>query len=301
MSTPFSVRQYRNAPAGVLAAAIDALVTTVSVTIPEASSSGAWTALPATAVIDRGSGLQEVVEVTEAVVSGTTLTLTVTRGFDEAGPSDHIDGAPIVLHAIARDWRDLSAHITETSRDDHLSLMRSDGTRHDDPSLHLLGDQIATGVPSVSQLGDSAATGSVPGLARSDHVHGRAQTPGMLAGFFLPIGAIVPIDVTTYPYPSQLPGWLTWADGTWIDIATHPELFALVGHAYPPFSDVSPLAALPSGIVSVRYPQAYVSTDYFAVPCLCYWTEGATTPTWYLSGSDQPPLGWAIAVAAPSL
>jgi hypothetical protein len=288
-SVAFTTRGYANAPTTTLLYSATATQTTIDVATPTH-----WPNVPYFAVIDRSSTSQEVVEVTLVTVISGGVSLTVTRSANNGGAYAHGAGAGIELAGVARDWAEMMAHRTDTARDDHPGLMMSNGNRHDLAARHLLGTTIATGFPGTSSVGDVAAEGVSTGISRADHAHGSSITTAELFSSFLPVGLIVPIEAAAITYPAALPSGLLWCDGGWYPRSSYPAL--ALGGSYPPFSALQSLAGLPSGVQALSgYQGAYSATGDFAVPCMLFWTRGATAPQWYLSPPQTPlPLGWAI-------
>lgn len=98
-----ALRYYANAPETTLAASCTAVAATIEVT----STTGLPIQYPYTLILDRGTGSEEVVEVTNA--TGTTLN--VTRGVDTTTAFSHSLGAKVNHGISARDVREPNTHV----------------------------------------------------------------------------------------------------------------------------------------------------------------------------------------------
>lgn len=168
------VRNFDNTPSTVLLTLLS--TTEASFTVGEASS---FPPAPFVVGIDRGTASQELCLVNQ--VAGSTFY--VTRGYsplkavtgEVSEPLSHDANAIVELMMSAQDFYDANYHQTSPFLDLHPQYLGADGTRHDDPAKHLIGESLATGLPTDSVPGDVATAGS-GNVATSDHVHGREST-----------------------------------------------------------------------------------------------------------------------------
>lgn len=102
-----ALRTYANAPATTLAASCTAGATTITV----ASTTGLPITYPYIMILDRGTGSEEVVLVTNAAGA----VLTVTRGYDSTTAFSHALGASAVHGISAIDPREANAHVNASA------------------------------------------------------------------------------------------------------------------------------------------------------------------------------------------
>jgi hypothetical protein len=262
----FVAKHFSNAGPTTLAQEIDPLQTSVPINEP----SQPWPDPPFTVTIGRGepNQPQEVCLVT-AHASGV---LTTVRDYDGNGAFTHPADATVEISATAKDWQDLNTHMIDRSRDDHPSLMKADGTRHDDPARHHLGVSLPTGPPTTSHVGDLYDPGAAPYLARANHIHGRADSWSTYTDVMLIPGLVVPVTAAGVTDSRFLD-----CDGSYYPKSVYPGLYSIIGDHFPPSN--------PS-------QQSFDPALHFAVPLLGQWVEGQMTWS-YLSTR------WAILADSP--
>lgn len=144
-------RYYANGQAKTLSGAI----TNVSTSLVVNNVTGLPTSFPYTIVIDRGTALEDVMDVTNAV--GTTLT--VTRSVDGYTAQGHALGARVEHVTTARDYTEF-----QTKLDDRVTL---------------------TGAQTIAGVKTFSSTPIVPGLTVNGVIYGQAST---MAGDVLIVG-----------------------------------------------------------------------------------------------------------------
>jgi hypothetical protein len=267
----FTEKNFSNARPTTLLAAVDNQTSTT--TLPVNAPSDAWPAPPYTITIDRGYAYQEVCLVTAATPAGHPTSLTATRNFDGNGIFPHGGDAVVEISATAGDWKAFNLHNVDQTRDDHPSLMKTDGTRHDLTNRHYMGTSLPTGPPSESGIGDVYQEGSAAYLARADHVHGReADTYTVYTNSMMVPGLVFPVSAAVTD-----PRFLL-CNGGWYQQSAYPRLYAAIGHSFAP---VSGIANPGTGI------GAYNAAIHFAVPILGQYVNGVMT--WNYLGTK-----WAI-------
>lgn len=118
-------------------------------------------------VIDKGNSAEEKVECTSR--SGNHFVVTAGgRGADGTTAAIHLAGVYVQHCVTALEHDNDSAHISDSSRDDHPQYLNT--ARHDITARHAFG--AALGTPSAAaDVGTAAAAGTSAVAARSDHVH----------------------------------------------------------------------------------------------------------------------------------
>lgn len=241
----FLARNYSNAADGFLTSNV-----TQDDTLFPVSISG-WPAAPYEIAVDRGTPIQEICLVT----ASTSSTLTVVRNYDQQGEYPHSVDAIVEIVASAIDWADFNLHNTDSTRDDHPSLMLSSGTRHNLATRHTAGQVIPSGPPSSSSLGDLPQAGTFSGVAMGDHQHLRTDTYSSYSSSLLLVGLITP---TISGFSDSR--FLT-CNGGWYNQSSYPLLYSLIANTYPPVTTLYPSVSNP-GTGSSPYDPAI----HFAVP-----------------------------------
>lgn len=240
----FTFQNYSNAVPNTLSTAVNNSIGTFVVGTTGAPWNGPF---PYVIAIDRGTTSQEV-----CLVTNYSSGLVVTRNYDGNGAYGHNIGATIEFVSPASDWTDFNLHATDSTRDDHLALMRTDGSRHNLAANHALGVSIVTGTPFPSSVGDTQADGSGSALVRADHVHGRTDT-------WTTYRAALEIAALTLPLPvGSVPTNAVLANGGWYNQADQPALYALLGQNFTPAPIANP------GIAS----NPFNASIHFAVPTI---------------------------------
>ena len=186
---------------------------------------------PFTVTIDRGNQSQEVCLVTD----GTTASLTVVRNYDGAIPNvlpgygySHLVSAVVEMSATATDFQDFNLHATVTTRDDHPSLMQTDGGRHSLVARHQMGSSLPPGPPLAFPPfgGTWSQPDAASALSHADHVHERSDSWATWLGYMLNPGMVVPVtDAFSDPR-------FIICDGAWYNQADWPVLWRQIGQQY---------------------------------------------------------------------
>ena len=148
---------------------------------------------PFAIVIDKYLPTQETCLVT-AILDNSHFA--ITRAFNNGQLMIHDINAIVEHDTISLDYQEANEHHTDTTRDDHLSLMRTDGTRHNVFERHLIGVTLEAGMPTASAPGDVASVGTSPLVAGAFHTHGRESAASLATSFF-PVGLITMFPAVT--------------------------------------------------------------------------------------------------------
>lgn len=148
--------------------------------------------------VDRGLASEEKMLATSRTGSSFSV-LDANRGYDGTTKQSHSPNAALEHVLTAVDLDEPNEHINNTALDQHTQYLNV--TRHDDPTLHTIGDEL----PSAATF--AAAVAGEPALA---------------AGI-LPTGMMVPYVGSSIPT-----GWLL-CDGSTFDAGTYPALNTLLG------------------------------------------------------------------------
>jgi hypothetical protein len=241
----FRALNYSNAADGFLTSNVTQTDTFFPVSI------SGWPSAPFEIAVDRGTPIQEICLVT----SSTSSTLTVIRNYDQQGEYPHSVDAIVEIVASAVDWADFNLHNTDSTRDDHPSLMLASGARHDLAARHTAGQVIPSGPPSASNLGDLPQAGTYPGVAMGDHQHLRTDSYGSYSSSLLMVGLITP-TISGFSDSRFLR-----CDGGWYNQASYPVLYSLIANTYPPVTTLFSSVANPGTGTSPYNP-----VIHFAVP-----------------------------------
>lgn len=249
----FTAKNFSNAPFTLLASDIDHQQTSIPIEVPAVP----WPSPSYTVTIDRGYPYQEVILVQGAP---TGFLNPVVRNYDGNGAYPHTANAVVEISATAGDWKNFNLHNTDSSRDDHPSLMQSDGNRHDEANRHYMGTSLPDGEPTNSAFGDTYDPGSEDYLVRADHRHGREDGWDDYTAAMLRPGLVFPVK-SSVEDPRFLP-----CDGGWYNKNEYPLLFGVIGNAFPPVQGLSNPGTGAS---------PYNPILHFAVPLLGQYTGGS--------------------------
>lgn len=182
-----------------------------------------------TVAIDRGNPSQEICFVSAI----TATTMVVVRNYDGAGVFTHVASALVELVATASDLETFNAHVTQMN-DDHPTLMKSDGSRHNMQTRHPIGTSLPIGNPTPSNVNDVQVDGAGSALVASDHGHQRKDTYSVFLSYMLFKGLIIPIS------SSLVDNRFLLCNGGWYNQQDYALLFGLIGLKFTPYSGTNP-------------------------------------------------------------
>jgi hypothetical protein len=199
---------------------------TIGETIINVASTGGYPTAPFTIAIDRGSTNQEVCLVT--VVLGSTQ-FQVTRNYDLADDTIHAAGAIVEMASVAQDFLEANDHQSIYTEDVHTQYLLTDGFRHDETALHLVGTTLTAGLPTPSFVNDVTSEGVSTLVSCADHLHDRTQD----ISTFLPVGFIFytpPTQVLSTIVSYMTTGYMatTYSTTTFTETSVTPCLRSMI-------------------------------------------------------------------------